>query len=110
MLVSTRGGREHPAHPQQGRPPLVIPLPVREVRPVVTLDYDRSTALPCVCCGDRNGPHTLVTLGRWAVDVGARGRRGDTIDRPVCLRCRKRLSMQRVARTHRDVLRELAAR
>lgn len=56
---------------------------------VVTLDYDRSTALPCVCCGTTDEDRTLVTLGRWAVDVGARGRRGDPIDRPVCLRCRE---------------------
>lgn len=62
---------------------------LRDAGAVVTLDYDRSTALPCVCCGSTDEPRTLVTLGRWAVDVGARGRRGDPIDRPVCLRCRK---------------------
>lgn len=62
---------------------------LKRANAVVTLDMERSTALPCFDCGTTDQPRDLVKVGVWTRSVGARGSAGDDILRPICPRCRR---------------------
>ena len=53
----------------------------------VTLDPHRSTAKPCVICGEAEKPRELVVVGTYTRRMGGNIQPGDKIERPLCKRC-----------------------
>lgn len=52
-----------------------------------TFDKDRSTAKPCVLCGEADKPRDLVEIGVYTRRMGGNLQPGDKIVRPMCARC-----------------------
>lgn len=55
-----------------------------------TYDRDRSNSLPCILCGEKDAPRTLVTIGVYLRPMGGNILPGDPIRRPLCAPCELR--------------------
>lgn len=52
----------------------------------ITIDLERNNTKPCIVCGSKETPRTLVEVGVYSIDLG-NIRKGDPIFRPLCTAC-----------------------